>query len=59
MDGLALMLIFGFAGIAVLLIAAVIEKVHQTRRFVQRDWVAEQHRRVSHRGFKSRAGMRS
>lgn len=25
----------------------------------QRDWVAERHRSITHRGFKSRAGIRS
>lgn len=28
------------------------------RRFTQRDWVAEQKRRISHRAFKSRMGAR-
>lgn len=32
-DGLAFMLVMGLLGCAVLLIALVIEKVHQTRRF--------------------------
>ena len=31
-DGIAFMLVMGLIGIAVLLIAAVVEKVHQTRR---------------------------
>jgi hypothetical protein len=32
-EGLAFILIFGLIGIAALLVAAVIDKVHETRRF--------------------------
>jgi hypothetical protein len=28
------------------------------RRPMQRDWVAERHRRITRRGFKTRAGIR-
>jgi hypothetical protein len=30
-----------------------------TRKPERRDWVAERHRQITHRGLKSRAGMRS
>jgi hypothetical protein len=30
-----------------------------TRKPERRDWVAERHRQITHRGFKSRAGIRS
>lgn len=61
-DGIALLIVMGLICIALLLGAAFVERLVEPNprkpRFHQRDHVAEAKRRVTHRGFKTRAGIR-
>ena len=55
-DGLAFLMIFFFTATVILLVALWLErKVERDRG----DWIARRHRQITHRGFKTRAGIRS
>ena len=59
-DGIALLIVMGVIGIALLLGAAFVERLVEPRkrRFHQRDHVAEAKRRITRNAFKTRAGIR-
>lgn len=58
-DGLALALIFGVLGLALLLIAFLIQYVKRTpRRLANWDRVADRRRRLERRGENMRMGIR-
>ena len=55
-DGLAFLFIFFFLATVILLVAPLLErKVERDRG----DWIARRHRQITHRGFKTRASIRS
>ena len=60
-NGIALLIVMGVIGIALLLGAAFVERLVEPRgkrRFTQRDHVAEAKRRITRNAFKTRAGIR-